>query len=88
MDVVSKEVEVNVKEYFKENLSRYEVLEIRRKSYHPDDSHLFLVAAKKDDGSFAVWTGWNDKTKSLNYGHYDLKDLDTCHKVMDEYFYG
>lgn len=67
---------------------RYEVLEIRYKSYHPDDSHLFLVAAKKDDGSFAVWTGWNDKTKSLNYGHYDLKDLDTCHKVMDEYFYG
>lgn len=88
MDAISKEVEVNIKVYFRENLPRYEVLEIRRKSYHPNDSHLFMVASKKDDGTFAVWTGWNDKTKSLNYGHYDLKDLDTCHKVMDEYFYG
>lgn len=90
MDVVSKEVERNIKEYFRENLPRYEVLvsEIRHKSSHPDDGFLYMVAAKKDDGSYAVWTGWNDSTRSLNYGHYDLKDLDTCHKIMDEYFYG
>lgn len=88
MDVVSKEVKVNVKEYFRESLLRYEVIKIRKKSYHPDDAHLYMIAAKKDDGTYAVWTGWNDKNKSLNYGHYDLKDLDTCHKVMDEYFYG
>lgn len=38
MDVVSKEVKVNVKEYFRESLLRYEVIKIRKKSYHPDDA--------------------------------------------------
>lgn len=88
MNAIPKEVEENIKEYFRTNLPRYEVVKIRKKSYHPDDAHLYMIAAKKDDGTYAVWTGWNDKNKSLNYGHYDLKDLDTCHKVMDEYFYG
>ena len=63
-------------------------MEVRKKSYHPDDAHLYMVASKKNDGAYAVWTGWNDNTRSLNFGHYDLKDLDACHKVMDEYFFG
>ena len=88
MDVVSKEVEVNVKEYFKENLPRYEVLEIRRKSYHPDDSYLYMVVAKKDDGTYTVWTSWNELLHTLNHGHYDLPDLETCDRIMDEFYNG
>lgn len=84
---VSKEVEINVKEYFKENLPRYEVLEIRRKSYHPND-HLYMVAAKKVDGTYAVWTNWNELLQTLNHGHYDLPDLETCGRIMDEFYYG
>lgn len=87
MDVVYKEVERNIKEYFRENLPRYEVLKIRKKSYHPDDAHLYMVSAKKNDGSYGVWTGWNDKTRSLNHGHYDLKDLEACDAIMDEFYY-
>lgn len=87
MEGISKEVEINIKEYFKDNLPRYTVVKIRNKSYHPEDSHLYMVASEKDDGTFAVWTGWNDKTRSLNYGHYDLKDMETCEAIMDEYYF-
>lgn len=87
MNAIPKEVEINVKEYFKDNLPRYTVVKIRNKSYHPEDSHLYMIAAKKDNGTFAVWTGWNDKTRSLNYGHYDLKNMETCEAIMDEYYF-
>ena len=73
--------------YFKENLPRYTVLEVRMKSYHPDDSHLYMVSAEKDDGTYAVWTCWNQKLKSLNHGHYDLQSMEDCEKVMDEFYY-
>ena len=46
-----------------------------------------MVSAKKDDGTYAVWTGWNETTKSLNYGHYDLTSEEDCEKVMNEFYY-
>ena len=49
-----KEVEENIREYFKENLPRYQVMEIRKKSYHPDDDFLYMIASKKDDGAYTV----------------------------------
>lgn len=76
-----------VKLYFKENLPGYTVLKIRKKSYHPDDSYLYMVSAKKDDGTYAVWTSWNQKMQSLNHGHYGLKSEEDCEKVMDEFYY-
>ena len=48
------EVMEQVTIYFKENLPKYTVLKIRKKSYHPDDSHLYMAAAKKDDGTYDV----------------------------------
>ena len=87
MEGISKEVLANINSYFEENLPRYEVVKIRKKSYHPDDGHLYMVAAQKDDGTFSVWTGWNDKTRSLNFGHYDLKNMETCEAIMDEYYF-
>lgn len=77
--------QVNV--YFEENLPKYTVLKVRKKSYHPDDSHLYMVSAKKDDGTYAVWTCWNNSTKSLNYGHYGLLSEEDCEKIMDEFYY-
>ena len=84
---VSVEVIEDVKAYFKDHLPKYAVLKVRRKSYHPDDSYLYMVSAKKDDGTYAVWTGWNETTKSLNYGHYDLTSEEDCEKVMNEFYY-
>ena len=53
------EVMEQVALYFKEHLLKYTILNIRKKSYHPDDSHLYMISAKKDDGTYAVWICWN-----------------------------
>lgn len=82
------EVIEDIKTYFKEHLPKYDVLRVRRKSYHPDDSYLYMVSAKKDDGTYAVWTCWNESTKSLNHGHYDLTSEEDCKRLMDEFYYG
>lgn len=76
-----------IKLYFKENLPGYTVIKARKKSYHPDDSHLYMVSAKKDDGTYAVWTSWNQKTRSLNHGHYGLRSEGDCEKVMNDFYY-
>ena len=81
------EVLEQVKRYFKKHLPKNTVLKVRRKSYHPDDSYLYMVSAKKDDGTYAVWTCWNESTKSLNYGHYNLTSEEDCKKLMDEFYY-
>lgn len=88
MDRIPEEVIIHIQEYFQKKLPAYEVVKVRRKSWHKDDSHLFMVAAKKNTGSYAVWTSWNEQTQSLNYGHYDLPDMETCERVMDEYYHG
>ena len=84
---VSVEVIEDVKAYFKEHLPKYAVLKVRRKSYHPDDSYLYMVSSKKDYGTYSVLNCWNENTKSLNYGHYDLPSEDFCEKLMDEFYY-
>ena len=84
---IELEVMEQVKLYFKEDLPQYTVIKIRQKSYHPDDSHLYMVSAKKDDGTYAVWTSWNQKLKSLNHGQYDLQSEEDCEKVMDEFYF-
>ena len=86
MDIESEVME-QLTLYFKENLPKYTVLEVRKKSRHSDDSHLYMVSAKKDDGTYAVWTCWNQKLKSLNHGHYDLQGKEYCEKIMDEFYY-
>lgn len=80
---ILKEVDI----YFKENVPLYTVLKVRQKSNHPDDAHLYMVSAIKCDGTYAVWTCWNNSTKSLNFGHYDLPDEETCEKIMDGFQY-
>lgn len=74
--------------YLNEHLPGYTILEVRKKSYHPDDSHLYMVSAKKDDGTYAVWTSWNQKAETLNHGHYGLQSEEACKKVMEEFYYG
>ena len=81
------EVMEDVKAYFNEHLPKYTVLNVRRKSYHPDDSYPYMVSAKKNDDTYAVWTCWNEETKSLNYGHYNLASEEDCRKLMDEFYY-
>lgn len=80
-------VRENVELYFKKYLPEYTVLEIRRKSYHPADSYLWMVSAKKEDGTYAVWTAWNESSQSLSYGHYNLKSIEDCEKIFKEFYF-
>lgn len=86
MDKIPQEVVANIKKYFVIHLSSYEIVKVRKKSYHADDTHLYMVSAVKRDGTFAVWTSWNNLTKTLNHGHYDLPNLEMCDKIMDEFY--
>lgn len=82
-----KQVRKNVEEYFKKHLPQYEVLEIRKKSVYPEDANLFMVSAiNEKNGTYAVWTSWNEISQSLNYGHYDLQSMDDCEKVFEEFY--
>ena len=88
MEQGKNEVTLNIEEYFKRHLPAYEAVEVRRKSEYEEDSHLYMVAAKKDTGEYAVWTCWNERLQTLNHGHYGIKDLETCHKIMDDFYHG
>ncbi len=87
MKVDVNKVREHVELYFKEHLPQYTVLEIRKKSYHPDDCYLYMVSAGKEDGTYAVWTSWNETTQSLNYGHYGLKSTEDCEKVFQKFYF-
>lgn len=73
----------HVETYFGKHLPHYAVLAVSRKDFHPDDGHLYIVSAKNEkDGTFAVWSCWNEKTRSLNHGHYGIKSLEACEVLV------
>ena len=82
----SEEVKSSIKNYFSSELSGYKPIAVYRKSNHPEDSNLYMVAARNEEGVFACWTNFNTKTESLNYGHYNLTDLPSCNHILEEYF--
>lgn len=87
MEINLNKVREHVELYFQKHLPEYTVLEIRRKSCHPADDYLWMVSAKKEDGTYAVWTAWNESTQSLNYGHYCLKSIEDCETVFEEFYF-
>lgn len=78
------DVTKHIEEYLAEHLPTYKLKEVRRKSAYPEDDYLYMVIGQKDTGEYAVWTSWNESTRSLNHGHYMLKSYEACTKIMDE----
>lgn len=86
----------HVKEYFTKELPRYQVQDVIRRSSYPEDSYLYMVIAKNTNypeikkqlgcGEWVVWTCWNETTRCLNHGHYDIKDYDTAMEVCMKYY--
>lgn len=86
---VSEEVKDNVRKYFEIHLPQYTVYNVYYKSNHDDDKYLYMVYAKKNtalENDYAVWSSWNERTQSLNHGHYDLTE-DKAKEVLQECFY-
>ena len=79
----------DIMEYFRkdQSLSKYSVECICRRSNYPDDAYLYSVVARKDDNSYTCWSCWNDKTKSLNHGHYGLKSKEEGIEILKDNFY-
>ncbi len=88
--IVPEEVINNIKEYFLDennHITQFEVVEVRRASNHPDDNYLYHVIGKnKNTNEYATWTSWNEKTKVLNHGHYNVS-LDMAKEISDDYFF-
>ena len=83
---VPQEVIDHVRKYLEE--MKYELLEVVRQSDHPDDDYLYMVKGKSmTNGWYAVWTCWNEKARSLNYGYYMLDGDEACDKVFKKYFH-
>jgi len=59
----------------------------RVRCFSQDDAHIFMVSAEKSNGTYAVWTGWNELSLSLNHGHYDLQSASECENIFEEFFY-
>lgn len=87
--IVNEEVKENVKKYFKENLQNYEVIAV---GHVPTEKNfIYRVLAKKKVnpypdhmGDYSVWTCWNETTKSLNWGHYDLIEETAINMFMND----
>lgn len=84
MDKKLLEVAEHVADYFKKYLPDFTMLGVVRKSFHPDDAHLYMVVSKKSDGSYGFWDCWNENTQSLNHGHYGIEFLDDCVELLNE----
>ena len=82
---VPESVKENVKRYLEEN-NLGELVDVLRKSDHPDDDYLYMAIAKKGN-TYSCWTSWNEYYKSLNHGHYCLSDVMAAYEICAENFY-
>lgn len=85
MNINFKDIVQHIYDYFEEHLPLYTVFEIQRKSYDSADDYLFMVVAKHQNGSYAVWTSWNESICTLNHGHYNLPNMGVCAEIMSKY---
>ena len=42
---------------------------------------------KKDNGTYAFWSSWNERLQTLNHGHYNLQSVEDCEKLFEEFYY-
>lgn len=87
--IIPEEVRNEIEMYFaeKNSLEYYMVSEVQRASNHPEDNYLYMVIARKIDGTYSCWTSYNTTTHCLNYGHYGYSSIEECRKVLDEYYH-
>lgn len=93
IEKISENVVLSVKDYISNHFPGYDVLSVMRKSNMPEDQYLYMVIAKNNNGDsvfkstpYACWSCWNQSTESLNYGHYNLPDEESCRKILGEQF--
>ena len=85
--LVPDEVMEHIKEYFNSSkwLSKYKLVDVCRHSNNKEDDYLYCIVAEKE-GKFSCWSSWNEKTLSLNLGHYDYDTKEEAYLVLKENF--
>ncbi len=74
--------------YFRNGIDGFTLLKVCRHSNHPEDNYLYSVIARKDiDGSYACWSIFNDSTKSMNGGHYNLASEEDALSIIRDHFF-
>lgn len=82
--------------YFKENLPEYEIENVLHRSSSEKDDYMNIVVARHKNypeikrnaggGEYVVWSCWNNSTKVLNHGHYDIKNYDAALDLAREIY--
>lgn len=83
MDRESLEVVEHVADYFKKYLPDDTVLGVGRKSFHPDEGHLYMVLSKKDNNSYGFCDCWDEKKRTLSRGRYGIEFLDSFVRLLN-----
>ncbi|MDY4838395.1 MAG: hypothetical protein SO160_02455 [Lachnospiraceae bacterium] len=79
----------DVVSYFQNDISGYIPLKVCRHSNHPDDSYIYSVIGRREqeDCAYACWSSFNESTKSINYGHYNLASEEEAMSIIRENFF-
>lgn len=84
---VPESVRKSVDEYFEASngLKNYEPIAVGH--VNDADDYLYIVLARQiRGGKWAVWTCWNESTKSLNFGHYDMSEDAAMRLFLDPHY--
>lgn len=86
---VPRTVLCDVEEYFESSggLNNFIPTHICRKSNDPSDDYLYeVVGYNVKTKEYACWTSWNQSTKSLNMGHYNLQREQEALEIIKDRF--
>lgn len=83
MDKKSLEVVEHISDYFRKYLPNDTVLGVGRKSFHPDEAHLYVVLSKKDNNGYGFCDCWDERKKTLSRGRYGIEFLDSFVKLLN-----
>lgn len=84
MDKKSLEVVEHIVAYFKKYFPDDTVLGVGKKSYHPDEAHLYVVLSKKDNNCYGFCDCWDERNRTLNRGRYGIEFLDSFVRLLNE----
>lgn len=85
---VENDVIDSIKDYMADGaLSNFKPIRISRASNCPEDHYLYFVTGyNTSTDMYACWTCWNQMTKTLNYGHYNIPSLRDVDDLFAERF--
>lgn len=84
---VPAEVMDHIEKYFDRYLDKFNPVCVCRKSNHIEDSFMYSVVARHENGTYACWSSWNESLESLNNGHYGYDTEEEAKAVIYEQFH-